>query len=682
MYSLNNIFYNNTINYIKLNYNDQFVEDFQFQFKIAEKNIIDRLISFIIKEQLLEIIEINGNKFEIGLINESYDGFINFNLKNDNDNIIKIKKSNISNKTLNLIINIKYINKLNRLELNDYPYLISNKNGIKKQILCPIKLIDIVKKYGQYNNEYVENFKNEIKSSTNNLALSFLFTNKRFNHYKEESIKNNCKDTLEYVNYKINSKQKEFFDTNIFYEQLISTGHFFYPFTKTKIGFEIDEVLNYSSEFANSFGMKVIAIHKTISICSGKDKLYLNEELFEIYKLINLKENCENYFNRNNLKLDDYQISLIHPHQFNFVIDQLYKDEIESKLIIKLIFNNKQIFQFTPGLSTRTLFPYNNGINDRLSPCVKSSLSVLINLGHRDIEKNVAIECIIKSNFFEKFEKIEMEYCKDSIFLKEIFSICVNLPNDQKSKSMNTIFRENPNKYLLDNHHLFVSASLFAKSIITSDKTVCFEIINKYHNYLLNNHVNTTIQKSLFKWFNKYVSTISSICFKLFFKYGLVLEAHLQNTLWLINSETGEINKILFRDFEDIRISKERFVNNFKDDELNNYFKSQSLVDNRKRLIHFIIVNHFGELILNVSRDFNIDENELWNEIRINLKNTIDKIIGEENEKDIIKEMLVDKQFILNTHIGWGPAVHKSRLTNYLQWGNPIIYYFNNPLKD
>ncbi|KAM9941684.1 hypothetical protein ACTFIT_005044 [Dictyostelium discoideum] len=90
------------------------------------------------------------------------------------------------------------------IELDEFPYKISNKNGNKKSITCPIELLDFIFKYGpQFNKEYSENFKKEIQSSVTNLALSFLLSNKRFKSYQIEANNNNFKDTFDYIFYKI-----------------------------------------------------------------------------------------------------------------------------------------------------------------------------------------------------------------------------------------------------------------------------------------------------------------------------------------------------------------------------------------------------------------------------------------------------------------------------------------------
>ncbi|KAN0033800.1 hypothetical protein ACTFIV_000268 [Dictyostelium citrinum] len=604
-------------------YNNNYKNESHHFLKLIEFTIFEVLMSTILKENLLNITEINNSPFnycDVVLNNEKlYD-----NLECDKLNKIEIRSTNKKNKKCFLFFNLKSYSSLGIIKLNTIPF----KNNLNNSFKDPIHLLDLIRNYGWSNNENLEFYKSIVENSIANYILSFIYSKNIRDNIRNEAFFNRNNNIMEYVDYKFINDPN--FNEHIFYEKLLLGGSFNLPISKTKKGLSPEQVLLYGSEFSNNFSLNFIAIHKSISFVlsndddgdHGSNSFKINEQVFKIFKSINLNSFVLQYFLDNNLNLNEYYISVIHPFQNNKNILNVYNSELENKKIIILPYNGENNLMFTPGISTRTVFPINNGMKENYLPCIKSSMAIVLTSHLRNIRTKFLYNHLQINQILNEIKSNkETEYFKNIDFLNFLFLVSANSNNLDK-QPICTIFRENPHIYSNENCHVIVGATLYEISPITS-KPIYYEIIKKFIGngdcYVstrdggLNDNFENN--KSLVKkWFENYIHVISKPYFILYLKYGISIEAHLQNTLCLINSKTGNIEKFLFRDWEGVTISKERLekypdlIKHIKT--LTPFVTSDKI---RRRIFYSFINSNIGELVYNISKDFNFNEKELWN---------------------------------------------------------------------
>ena len=94
------------------------------------------------------------------------------------------------------------------------------------------------------------------------------------------------------------------------------------------------------------------------------------------------------------------------------------------------------------------------------------------------------------------------------------------------------------------------------------------------------------------------------IALPLYVKYGIALEAHLQNTIAAFNKD-GSLNKLYIRDFEGLRI-EEAYLNEMGYSTNDFHEKSLILTDQTQTVFNKVyyssIQNHLGELIVNIAK--------------------------------------------------------------------------------
>ena len=111
-------------------------------------------------------------------------------------------------------------------------------------------------------------------------------------------------------------------------------------------------------------------------------------------------------------------------------------------------------------------------------------------------------------------------------------------------------------------------------------------------------------------------SQLLGIVIPLYAKYGIALEAHLQNSISTFNAD-GRLNTIYIRDFEGLRID-EQLLNETGYTTKHFHEKSRILTDSKttvfNKVFYSTVQNHIGELILTVSKFIEDEEFEskLW----------------------------------------------------------------------
>ena len=105
----------------------------------------------------------------------------------------------------------------------------------------------------------------------------------------------------------------------------------------------------------------------------------------------------------------------------------------------------------------------------------------------------------------------------------------------------------------------------------------------------------------------------------LYVKYGVALEAHLQNSIATFTTD-GRLRTIYIRDFEGLRIDEQQ-LNEAGYVTEHFHEKSRILTDSKttvfNKVFYSTVQNHIGELILTVSKFIDDDKFEatLWNSV-------------------------------------------------------------------
>ncbi|MCG7338331.1 sialic acid synthase [Staphylococcus sp. ACRSN] len=526
------------------------------------------------------------------------------------------------------------------------------KNDMFERVLHPSAILEcILKEAPELNNAASAQFLEDINNSAANMAIAL-----SFQHYTLSETYTPLWDLIETHN-----------DSYLRSEQAVVEGHPLHPGAKLRKGMTPETAINYSSEFAQPIGMKFILIDKNIANISALTETF-NETVFKLFDGLYDKA-IESVGSQ---ALNNYYVMVVHPWQFNEIIINDYAHELKTKEIIPL---NYQLNYFA-GLSFRTLMPK----FPVTSPHIKLSTNVHITGEIRtlseqtttngpkvtkilnDIKRNDSLFENINANTIDELAGIHFHKQSDSEEAKTL-----------RSEQLGTLFRKNIYEIIDDQSIPIIPSSLVAH-YPNNKETPIISLINKLStSYKIDNFNSASLE-----WFKQYSQALIDIAIPLLVKYGIALEAHLQNSIVSFNKD-GSLNTLYVRDFEGLRID-EAFLNQAGYSTSDFHEKSLILTDKSQTVFNKVfyssIQNHLGELIVNVAKhsDSSDLEQTIWHMISDIIDEKLSDIENTMSDRNRIAEF---RKIIFSEKIDY-KCVTTMRLEDeadyytYIQVNNPL----------
>ena len=404
-------------------------------------------------------------------------------------------------------------------------------------------------------------------------------------------------------------KKNTCFSPLVFGEQWVIDGHTLHPCTKTKLGLTAEEVVKFSPEWQANVNLIPVAIHRKFAFMNSIGEETMTDILLQEYPDLAaaFKEELPNSGR-------DYEVIPVHPWQLKHTIKPYLEEEIAQTLILPL---ETVHIPASALLSFRSLAP--NG--SKALHHIKTAVNVQMTSAKRtvspaSIKNGPAISAILN-----KIETTDPLVGDSYQFLPESAGgHYLPLQNDKDlflKKNLSALLRENPEKNLSESEIALPAAFLISRSPFTG-KLILLELVENYSQI---NKIN--MNKAAVQYIHAYAKLLLPGLITLISKYGISLEAHLQNTVPVFHN--GMPVRFLFRDNGGIRIKEERFNLLGWDYAIDN--DTNLLTDDEQDLFnmfsHALLHNHLGEMIFFLSKELQTDEEILWKPVRDIIHSTI-----------------------------------------------------------
>ncbi|BBH53555.1 IucA/IucC family protein [Fluviispira sanaruensis] len=608
--------------------------------EIAKQAILNRLFQAIIREKIIQ----------------------NEKIFYPNKNCIAIKLS--QNKELFAEIN-PYAS-FERFDLTSTITLI-DKNETK-EISHPCDLLQLFQEEWIAENNESEDifirFKNEIENSVSNMILaqmSFEMNKNKFSHKNWKRITSSLDWVL------IEREKDPNFSPMAFYEQCVIKGHPLHPGAKTRMGLNLEELIAYSPEWRKIVPLKLLAVHKDYCKVTLQEFTHFRDLILADYPNFSNKILLE--AEKNKIDFQNYELIPVHPWQFKHTIKVLYQKYLNEKIIVPL---NSIEIPARSLVSFRSFAPENTGKIKRHH--IKTAINILTTsdvrtISPRSTQSGPLISQILKTIQLSLPDylcgKFKIQGEVSGIYFEESSELVDSIVRDSLGRNLSCLMRENPEKFLSGNEICMPAAALLEISPI-SEKSILTELIEQFAK--TENHSSFYI--AALEFFKKYISISIPSLLTLMSKYGISLEAHLQNSTPVFKK--GVPHCLLVRDFADIRISQERL-------EKQNYFLNLTIKNSlifckndsylHKNIFYSFFQSHIGEIIIALRKEFNIDEKILWNYVKELCQNTFAEL---KKDPIIAEQVGKDEKFLFQENI------QLKALTRMRLKGELTEYYFVN----
>ncbi|MCD8903167.1 IucA/IucC family protein [Staphylococcus gallinarum] len=490
------------------------------------------------------------------------------------------------------------------------------QDQVMTRVLHPKEILDcILIEAPELNNDASAQFLEDINNSVANMAIAISF--------QHHTLSETTAPLWELIDQHPDSYLRS--------EQSVVEGHPLHPGAKLRKGMTPETAINYSSEFAQPIPMKFILINKQITRTSALNN-HFNDVVYQLFN--GLYDFAVETVGQE--AIDNYNVMVVHPWQFNEIIVKDYAQELKTQSIIPL---NYQLNYFA-GLSFRTLMPE----LPVTSPHIKLSTNVHITGEIRTLSEQTTTNgpkvTQILNNIKENdslFHNINAETIDELAGIHFYNEADATAIKTLRSEQLGTLFRRNIYEIIDADVTPIIPSSLVANYPNNSEAPI-ISLIKKYT--LARSFDNFEIAS--INWFKRYGQALIDIAIPLLVKYGIALEAHLQNSIVAFNKD-GSLNTLYVRDFEGLRID-EPFLNSVGYSTKDFHEKSLILTDKAQTVFNKVfyssIQNHLGELITAVAKysDSNDLESQIWH--------TISDLI--EAKLDQIEQTLTDSERVAN----------------------------------
>ncbi|CAC8390371.1 TPA: D-ornithine--citrate ligase SfaD [Staphylococcus aureus] len=420
-------------------------------------------------------------------------------------------------------------------------------------------------------------------------------------------------------------------------EQAVIEGHPLHPGAKLRKGLNALQTFLYSSEFNQPIKLKIVLIHSKLSRTMSLSKDY-DTTVHQLFP--DLIKQLENEFTPK-FNFNDYHIMIVHPWQLDDVLHSDYQAEVDKELIIEA----KHTLDYYAGLSFRTLVPK----YPAMSPHIKLSTNVHITGEIRTLSEqtthNGPLMTRILNDILEK-DVIFKSYA--STIIDEVAGIHFYNEQDEadyqteRSEQLGTLFRKNIYQMIPQEVTPMIPSSLVATYPFNNESPVV-TLIKRYQSAASL----SDFESSAKSWIETYSKALLGLVIPLVTKYGIALEAHLQNAIATFRKD-GLLDTMYIRDFEGLRIDKAQ-LNEMGYSISHFHEKSRILTDSKtsvfNKAFYSTVQNHLGELILTISKasnDSNL-ERHMWYIVRDVLDNIFDQLVLSTHKSNQVNENRINE---------------------------------------
>lgn len=479
-----------------------------------------------------------------------------------------------------------------------------------------------------------EEFVKEMNNSTENYALALTIAQERRRAVMDEAASFKAATAYQYAAEK-KSRDPEFSALN-FFEQWVIQGHTIHPGARTRMGMAVEDIVRFAPEWGAKLSLIPIAVHKShlemTTIVSRTVKQILHGEYPDLAREFALT--CQ--------PPEAYEIIPVHPWQFEHTIKKHYSEQLNNKTLIPL---SSRHIETVALISFRTLAP-----RQELKHHIKTAVNVQMTSAVRTVSAASTKNGPLISKLLEKITASDALVSGSLSIMKDVAGIHYEPEAKEKNrnflqKNLASIVRENPEAGLEADEMAVPAAALVAKSPVTG-KLLAEEFID-------------STSCGTVKWIEAYAEMLLPGILTLMTKYGLSMEAHLQNCVVVFRA--GVPVRVVLRDNGGIRVMNERLTRFFANEQVD---PSTNLVtEESKELVdifsHAVFHNHLGEIIAALVRTSSIEEGLLWSQV----KRVIEKVYQQLRADHVPESFLKDEERILQ-----GPsrmkALVRMRLTD------------------
>lgn len=430
-----------------------------------------------------------------------------------------------------------------------------------------------------YSSEGVERLATELRQSVANLALARVFRRFRQQAFGQ-------RNAVEWA--AARSLADPGFATSTFFEQWVFEGHPLHPVAKLRKHMPADGWFDWSPEAETVVRLPLLSIAPTHFRETGTG---LTRGLVKAYPELAPFANQR-------------ALLAIHPHQLS-ELSQRYQPWLEDGSLQKLD---------GPGLAVRPLMSFRSmaPLDSLTRPHLKTAVDIQLTGAIRTVSPNAAENGPMLTRLLEQISAREDHFGGRLVILKEEAAGYFDPPEAGPDrfalqKSLSLLVRQNPESQVARGQVAMPAAALI-EAAPSGRGLVLDDLLAVY-------------PAGPARFFRDYCQVLVEPLLRLLTRYGVSLEAHLQNCVMVFDG--GRPVRMLYRDFGGVRVAPARLEPLGLDTHFhpNSATLAEDPRELRNKLFYPLLINHLGQLAQALTRRGYGPETTWWNELARQVEN-------------------------------------------------------------
>ncbi|MGB6163663.1 MAG: IucA/IucC family protein [Pseudonocardiaceae bacterium] len=455
-------------------------------------------------------------------------------------------------------------------------------------------------------------FAAELADTVANLTLAYVRSEEQRLALRQIAIQRRAPDTVALAQLVCAREAPE--DVLVFFERLNTEGHNLHPCGRGRLGMQPAALLRHDLESETSTDLILVGIRRErVESTPDERGCDIGQLLGAEYPRLDIAISA--HFRADQLDPTGYLFLPVHAWQLEQVVRPLFADEIAEGTVVPV---PTARLAGVPTSSLRTLLTERSPSGRRL--LVKTALDTLIGSTRRSISAHTTNNGPVYSRLLRHVIAREPMLADRIVLLDELAGASyLPLAHDPdaegRSRALSALVRRDISAYLRSDELPVPGCALTAHAPVT-ESSLLVELLTRYAAAL----GESDLSVAGLRFAEEYATLLLPVTVILMTKYGIAMEAHLQNCIFTFVDAVP--TRLVLRDWGGMRIYPPRLRRQGL--RLDSRPGTVTVTDDvqvmRAKMLYTVLSNHLGEIVAHLVTRCGVDPRAAWRRIRVVLE--------------------------------------------------------------
>ncbi|HJT04774.1 MAG TPA: IucA/IucC family protein [Pseudonocardiaceae bacterium] len=417
-------------------------------------------------------------------------------------------------------------------------------------------------------------------------------------------------------------------DVMVFFERLNTEGHNLHPCGRGRLGMQPADLLRHDLESQTSTDLVLVAVRRQrIEFTPDERGRDIGQLLCAEYP--NLDTAVRGHFGADQLDPADYVFVPVHPWQLEQVVYPLLAQEIADGTVVPV---PAARLAGVPTSSVRTLLTERSPAGRRL--LVKTALDTLIGSTRRSISAHTTNNGPVYSRLLRQVIDREPVLTGPIVLLDELAGasyrpLAQDPDPERRSRALSALVRRDLAGYLRPEELPVPGCALPARAPVT-DSSLLVELVTRYGRA----RGERDVARAGLRFAEEYAALLLPVSVILMTKYGIAVEAHLQNCIFTFVDAVP--TRLVLRDWGGMRIYPPRLRRHGLplDPRPGAVTVTDDVQVMRAKVLYTVLSNHLGEIVAHLVTRCEVDPQAVWDRVSAILAGLLTDLGADEQLRD------------------------------------------------